>query len=335
MSDARAKLNDMVRRWEDEGRADPRDLYPYRNLLDEVMFHADLRFRDYIQFQREGEFPVRLLRWLNNFEKDSQKQSLFKLLRWMVFVDHLQMLSLQRDAFRRIITPWLFENEFDIEQQLNGNSDKIIIEELRKYALFSITESFGFSDFIHVNDLTGLQKPVILGERPNLIAEIVQRSRAAAGAIIFEDFVGTGKQAGRIIAEVSRVAGNRWRIMFAPMIALESGLQNLHRRFASTDTTVGAALTISTSACLQREPRSKEPSEFKRIRTLIKQNARRVLEQLDSNDDPPVDAFGYKNSGSLLITCNNAPNNTLPLFHHKAPRWDVLFRRVHHAKDHL
>lgn len=336
MSEARAKLNEIVRRWEEEGRADPRDIYPYRNLLDELLFHADLRFKDYIQFQHEGEFPVRLLKWLDNFENDNQRQALFKLLRWMIFVDHLQILSLQRDAFRRIVVPWLFDKEFGLELQLNSNFEKRTTDELRKYALFSITESFVFPDFIHINDLAGTAKPTVLGEKLDMVEAIIQPSLTSfEGAIVFEDFVGTGKQAGRIVAELRRCSGSDWRILFIPLIVLEKGLENLNKKLGSSGVTVEPALTIPSSSSLQKEPRADEPLEFKRVRTLIKQNAKRVLERLDSNDDPPKDPFGFGNSGALLITCNNSPNNTLPVFHHKAPRWEALFRRVHHSKDHL
>jgi hypothetical protein len=66
------------------------------------------------------------------------------------------------------------------------------------------------------------------------------------------------------------------------------------------------------------------------VRGIVKNTAQRVLKAEDEFDDPPTDPFGYEDSGELIVTCHNAPNNTLPLIHHKAPLWKPLFRRLHH-----
>ena len=336
MSEARDQLYTLISRWQEECRPDERDAYPYMALLDEVLFHSDLRFKDYIQFQSEGEFSVRLLKWLENFSQDRQKQVLFKLLRWIIFIDKSQLFSLYRDAYRRVITTWLCKNHFSATDLLDVNYETNVHSLLRKNYLFSITESFGYPDFLHINDLSGLPKPLILGEDKKKVKSLLPEFKPSIdGAIILEDFVGTGKQAGDVIAEVRRFVPSGIRILFIPLIILEKGVANLNKKLLPLNVDVNPVLIIPEVSCINRKPILNEPNEFTQIRTLINQSENLVLEFLPPHDDPPADAFGYKGCGALIVTCNNAPNNTIPLIHHKAPSWNPLFRRVHHSKDHL
>lgn len=207
---------------------------------------------------------------------------------------------------------------------------------MNQYLLLSITESFGFSDFLHINDLHGLSKPFILGEKKEKVEDIlpVPNSRRK-GFIILEDFVGTGDQASGVLAEVRRHTPSEWRIIFVPLIILEQGLTTLANGHELADITIEPVLIIPNTACVREMPATEEPPEFKHIRALVKLTAKNVLERLGSHDDPPKDPFGYKGSGALVVTCHNTPNNTLPLIHHRAPDWNPLFRRVHHSKDGL
>lgn len=334
-SEARTYLYKLVHDWAQASRHDPRDQYPYQSILDEMLFHAELRFKDYIQFQTDGEFPVRLKEWLERVPSDKQKQALFKLLQRIIFIDRLQMLSLYRDAFRRIIVSWLNRNA-SAQDLLSSEFENKNRSLLRSYRLFSITESFGFSDFLHINDLIGLPKPTILGEEKTTVEALLPASNnSIKGCIVFEDFVGTGKQAGNVIAELRRCSPPEWEILFVPLIILEKGLSNLLKKFKGSNVEIGPALVIPKKACIQEKPVLGEHGEFAVIRTLIKQTASRVLEKNGEEDDPPSSAFGYKGCGALVVTCHNTPNNTLPIIHHRAPDWFPLFRRIHHSKDHL
>ena len=58
---AKERLYKLLREWEQASR-DPRDAHPYVALLDELSFQADLRFCDYVQYQQDGPFLVRLER---------------------------------------------------------------------------------------------------------------------------------------------------------------------------------------------------------------------------------------------------------------------------------
>jgi hypothetical protein len=79
-SEIRRYLYDLASRWEEDARGDSRDYYPFSSLLDEVFFHADIRYSDYVQFQNAGSFSARLKKWIGNVSEDRHKKALFQLL---------------------------------------------------------------------------------------------------------------------------------------------------------------------------------------------------------------------------------------------------------------
>lgn len=332
MNEARRHLYELVAAWEEEGRSSTGDLFQYRAVLEEVLFQARLRFGDYSQFQNtQGEFPVRLKEWLTNTVSAKEKKALLKLLTHVLFIDRGQTLSLCRDAYRRVIVPWLrYGNKPD--DLLAPNYQAGLLTELRSYPLFSITESFYFSDFRNVNNLIGLRKPTIFGDNPiHVDALLPTTAKKIKGLIVLEDIVGSGSQAFRILAEVSRLVPTHWRILFVPLIMLEEASRKLEP-LESQSIHVRPVLQISEDDCLKSDPRTGEPTDFKLLRSLINKTATRVLEPLDIDDDPPLNPFGYNGCGALIVAYRNTPNNTLPLIHHQAPDWKPLFRRIHHAR---
>jgi hypothetical protein len=152
--------------------------------------------------------------------------------------------------------------------------------------------------------------------------------------VLCEDIVGTGKQAGKILRALEDRAPARWRFLFVPLIAFESGIDNLRNNFGLR-TVVRPLITLPRTQCLTDEAQAAEPEVFKFVRGIINKTAPRVMERADQFDDPPTNPFGYEGTGGIIVTCHNAPNNTLPLIHHKAPAWDPLFRRLHHKERDL
>lgn len=124
MSIVRKYLYELVQKWEEEARVDPRDHYPFQSTLDEILFHAELRFVEYIQYRSEGEFSVRLKKWIDNVNNEREKKGLFKLLSRFIFIDRLQMLSLYRDAYRRIIVPWVSLGTLSARDILSSEYEK-------------------------------------------------------------------------------------------------------------------------------------------------------------------------------------------------------------------
>lgn len=299
------------------------------------LFHSDLRFHDYVQYRADGGFPVRFKKWLENVSNDRDKKILFKMMQLLIFIDRLQMVS-HRDAFRRIIAPWVTLDSVIAKDLLSDDYELKIRSQLTKYSLYSVTESFSFPEFLHVNDLSGLRKPVILGEDPKKVKLLLPGlDKPIKGIIILEDFVGTGKQAQGVLNEVKLHISSAWRILFLPLIILEAGLERLIDDSKLRSISIEPVLCIRNTSCVKKELGLGERSEFKYIRGLVKSTSHRVLQRMGELDNPPKDPFGYGGSGALLVTCHNTPNNTLPLIHHRSPDWSPLFRRVHHSKDGL
>src|SRR6266851_1484001 len=126
-------------KWEHEALEDRRDRYPYITLLDDLTFHAKLRFYHYSAFTADGPFFHRLERWLKNLEKESQQQVLLRLLNHLIFIDGYQATSLYKDAFRRIILPWLLKGRMEIPDYFAPNFHEKVVALLCRCDLFGLT----------------------------------------------------------------------------------------------------------------------------------------------------------------------------------------------------
>jgi len=320
--------------WDKDARIDEREQRSFVALLNEVLYHGEMRFTDYHQALVDGDFPERLQKWLSHVSSGAQQKALFSILRHLLFVDESQMLSLHRDTYRRVITPWLTRGRVSAGDLLAPTFEKSVRQMMASYLICSVTESFNFSWFQSVNALVGIPKPVVLGEEPRTARAILTSIDCSPfdGVIVLEDFVGTGKQASRILKVVREFFGPDKRMLFAPMIILDDWLQNLVSDPQLSDVHIEPTLTIPKAHCVRERPSDGEHSEFTLIRAVVNATASMVTRRLDEQDDPPTNQFGYGKCGALVITCHNASNNALPLLHHRAPQWTPLFVRVHHSK---
>jgi hypothetical protein len=326
----RAALYRTARNW--ESQVDPRDQCDYTNLLDEISFHADLRFCDYVQYSHATSFFAQLSAWLRNVPQVRYQKALLELIAHLIFIDRAQMTSLYRDAFRKIISPWLNEQSWTVDDMLRPDYRNQQLRALAQFQFASVTESCDVGLLLKTNDLHGLARPVVLGPSVQTARSLINGlPKELNGLIVCEDIVGTGKQARRILHATEELAEPSWRLLFVPLIAFETGLTNLASAYLQR-TSVRPVITLPKRHCVRKHPSSEEPDLFKFVRGIVKNTARRVLEPLDDLDDPPLDAFGYEDSGGLVVTCHNSPNNTLPLIHHQSPTWTALFRRLHHKE---
>lgn len=334
MSIYRQSLEKTIEKWQQEANRDSTDNFKYEDFLDDLLFQADMRFSDYKQYPEDGPFAYRLKKWLDNIDDVAEKKIMFRMLRWLVFIDNKQMQSLYRDSYRSKVVPWI-EKEMNRDDFLATDYHHKLLNLLRQYHFCSVTESFNVSFFKQVNSLGGLPKMDVLGEQKRIVHERIREvvaSKKKKGLVIFEDMVGTGNQAAKVLREIVRVAPTKWRNLFIPLIIMHSGLQRLKdEKIKGFE--IEPVLVIKETACIRPEVQQNEPSEFKYARSLVKRTAHKVITKLHQYDDVPKDAFGYEQSGALVVTSHNAPNNTLPLIHHRAPAWNPLFRRVHHKKD--
>jgi|GEM_PF-5130132 hypothetical protein len=324
-------LYKLCERWEEEDRKDLQGTNDFICLLRRIESHASLRYRDYGPFKEEAnDFLERLRRWICQINDERMMKAMLQFVPWIMYLDQREMRALYRDAFRRIIVPF-FIPQHDFSTALSENYEIEIRRKLQTIHFYSITESFNFKEFENVNSLTGLQKGVVLGERLNGIAAQIERSKHADAIVVVEDVVGTGKQAARVLDRVRSRLGEGVRILFVPLVALEAAVKFDSPLQKISNLTTNAATVISPRFCLTDDGHEHEPEIYKRMRSIVKFTESRVTEKLNEIDDPPDNCFGYGGVGAVLVTHQNAPNNTLPLLHHEAPEWAALFRRLHHS----
>ena len=334
MTRPREELNRLAFDWDSTSRNDSRDHHNFSSIIEDILFHGDLRFEDYQAFAEDGPFVRKLANWIGNGRTEQERKTLCLLAKFILFVDSVHLKVLYRDAYRRIIVPWLLTGNLSLDDQLAPDYEARVLSVLRKRLLLSVTESFSFSDFLSINSLPNLPRPTMLGEKP---AKVFHRLPSDFdrfdGALITEDFVGSGLQSGKVLLELLNHLPTTWPVAFVPLIILESGHQHLRRTFAESRIDIKPVLVVRDRFCLKEEAVPGEAEEFKRIRTFIRSSANRVLQRLDRQDVVPRNPFGFRSSGAILVTAHNTPNNTLPLLHHKAPLWEPLFRRISHQSE--
>ena len=301
----------------------------YLALLDEIEFHASLRYADYEPFRdSEPDFLLRLADWIGQNADQRYQQTLLEMIPWLTFLDRKEMRSLYRDAFRRIVSPWVVP--FQIEAQLSPDWPTQVKKRLAEFRLFSITSSFSHKDFENVNGLNGIPKMAVLGESVSSVRAAVSNMTGVEGIIVLEDVVGSGNQAARVLGCVREVVGAAMPILFVPLVRIhvddaEDPLAKIPKVHSA------AVMTIPMRYCVRRDATEGEPELFRRIRAIVNACEKAVCQRLDELDTVPSSPFGYGEVGALLVTHQNTPNNTLPMIYHKSPTWNPLFRRSEHS----
>ena len=324
---ARNQLYEMILEWENS--PGPGELPSFHAQLDELLFHADTRFHEYEQFGEDGEYPQRLLGWMQQLANDGERRALFEVARRICFLDRKQTQALYREALRGPIARWL-SSGFDISDWVAHDFYDKVIASLRSYAIFSITESFSALDFYSANSLDGGPRVYPLGENLDLAVTVAEtRLRDKAGLVILEDFVGSGNQAMRVLDAVLPSA--QIPALFVPLVVHPGGLEKLDRLASDHPSlTIDPVFVIEREGCVCSVSQTGEPESFAAIRAVVSATEARVMEVAGGAIPIPRNPFGFGGCGALLVSYRNSPNNTLALIHHQAPTWSALFRRVDH-----
>jgi len=318
-------------------RARGLDVRSTAEIINQALFHAEVRFdRDYKQFREEGLFATRLELWLRNVTERRYHEAMLALLARLQFVDAKQIEALYRAAFRRVIRRRILDRYFKAGDELAGAIDESVRMKLASCLMFSVTESFDFPLFLRVNSLPGLRRPQQLGENGVHVGRITPTALARCTSVfVLEDFVGTGKQAGKALAKLVGKLPKGKEVVFTPLLILETGLRALRSMRSLHRVQIEPVCVIHDDACVREDGAGQQGAAPAMIRSLVHATEDIVLQRYDATDDPPDNAYGYQGCGALLVTAHNAPNNTIALVHHRAPQWSPLFRRLHHSKDSL
>jgi hypothetical protein len=288
-----------------------------------------------------GDFWLRLEKYLSNVVFDTDKQLLFRLVSELFYVGPVEFEELYRCAYQGPIARWLIDRcgidvfARDAQQQLRNAA--------RDTWFCPVTDSFRINAFFHVNNLAAganlrpdWHSLFELGDTNKLNAYCA--AKKIKRLVLLEDFVGGGSQSMKIV-QYAATDIQDLEVLFVPLIicpagakkarALEvelSGRRTNSLRFdAAMELPAEAFLTATHSPYI-------EPDKFiTDLRALIQSSYLQV-----SGGQPlgsiPYHPYGFpanNPTGGLVVMYSNTPDNTLPLVHWRPANnaWSPIFPR--------
>ena len=321
-------VDEMVARWTQvEGAT--QHLSATREL---VRFLTDELYDEYQPFSEKPLFWERLARWLRNVKTDADQQRLFEFVPWLLFVGREEMATMYRAAFTGSITRWIIDEAgLDItDPGLSGH----FVQELRR-TWFGSLAGMDIGSFMRINGIDeqslrpDFRVLTFLGDPAKVQDYLAGNEHSPEGyrrIIVVEDFVGTGRQMTKAIPVLQGLKDVP--ILLCPIIVAQEGF-NVGTEIAKANKHIVLRehFRIPPTATIgEISSADAEPEIFAAIRELIT----RSWPQL-KNSKPYDKPFGFENSGSLLLTYLNCPNNVPPLIHRETPGddgWEPLFPRV-------
>ena len=316
------RTEDLVSAWmadEDHGRA-------IEEASVVVKYAAKHLFDDYEPCQFDG-FHSRLDHWLNNVDTPNDQRLLYQLIPHIFFIGRKEFDALHRSAFRHHIGTWLVARtnirlgDSDSEQKLR--------DAVERTWFCPITDSMRINAFHHVNTIKGHEyRPDWLSMSKfgsvNRIENYINKKKIG-GLVLLEDFVATGTQIAPIIKFAAGLQSAKLPIIVVPLVICPEGVSRLEKICSNhSNVTFSPVLQLPEQAFVRPTKQPNEPALYSKFRRLVRKTHEKVF------DISSVDlrlAFGYGQTGSLIVMYSNCPDNTLPLIHRMSATWEPLFPR--------
>jgi hypothetical protein len=233
-----------------------------------------------------------------------------------------------RAAFSGPITRWIIDEEAGLDITASDFTNRF--QEALNETFFGSIAGMDIGSFFRVNELRGQSL------RPDFrvlakLGDPVKTSNYLTSfnikrIVAVEDYVGTGSQMNQAAQFLTQLSA--FSILLCPMIVARGGvafgesLAKGHINFAPSFM-VPASATLPESAPIDFN----EAEELSNLRTI----AIRFWQQVQGTDPDPqlYEPLGFKNTGSLVMTYFNCPDNVPPLIHHLSDTWEPLFRRMY------
>ena len=275
------------------------------------------------QFTR---FLDRLYLWLTNVEDDIDRKVLFQLLSRLFFVGRREFEALCRAAYHGDISRWTIDH-VGIDITSPDAVDHLEKENATTW-FCPITDSMRINAFLKVNSLAGHKfQPdwaslAKFGDAKK-IREYVN-SNGIKRLVLLEDFVGTGTQ---MRSAVRYAAQNLYElpVLCCPLILCPRGmdvaieLEEVHQNLS-----IRPVLTLPESSFVKPAPQPDEEAIYALVRNLTLKVASRFSDECQGDE-----AFGFNETGALVVMYSNCPNNTLPIVHNNnSEAWRPLFPRL-------
>lgn len=264
-------------------------------------------------------FMLRLRRWLDNVDTESDQKILISLLSHVFYAGRGEFESLYRTTLTNIYR-WLVQvSGADLAAT---NLSAILDVELASTWICPVTDSLRINSFLKINGISGhdhrphWRSLAQFGDTSKINEYLHENS--ISRLILLEDFVGSGTQIEKTVDFACTNFGSL-DIGLCPLIVCPDGDRRLaamagkHSRLSYLPTMV-----LPEEVLLGPVAKAKEPPTFTKGRDLISRVRGRLR----------TEPFGFKQTGALVVLFSNCPDNTLAIFRDEAARWDPLFPRV-------
>ncbi len=288
-----------------------------------------------------GDFWLRLEKYLNNVATDDEKQLLFQLVAELFYVGPVEFEELYRCAYQGPIARWLIDR---CNIEVFANDAQTQLQKAARDTWFCpVTDSFRINAFFHVNNLAAganlrpdWRSLLQFGDTDKLNQYCQKYS--IKRLVLLEDFVGVGDQSLAAVRYAATLA-HGLEVLFLPLVICPAGVANA--RILEAELCGGRANSMRFEAALElpkdafltaNQSPYVEPNIFiDKLRQLIKTTYHQV-----SGEQPlgskPYDPYGYpadNPTGGLVVMYSNTPDNTLPLVHWcpSENSWSPVFPR--------
>ncbi|MYC81781.1 MAG: hypothetical protein F4X19_06780 [Acidobacteria bacterium] len=312
------------------------DILEIRSLTD---FLEHVLFREYepVGASAQGEFAVRLARWIGSAHDDADRRALYLLLGRLVFLGRDQMMAGYRTAYSRIIASWLM----DVEALpfFGGDTEARLNDAVKKTAFTEITDSFGLGSFLRWNNITGQGSRFTWQQHlttwnPCAFMRDVMHSESVVprrNLVLLEDFVGSGSQMAAAVEHACGLA-DVYRVLLCPIVICPEGDKHaraLARKHGKLS--YSPVMRLPEEAFIVQDTVADEHHHHTLIRkTLLSLHA--LVRGTPGSWPQETSAFGFRETGAVFCKFDNCPDNTVPVLHHRSDLgWSPLFLRI--ARD--
>ena len=332
----RADFRKLVSTWCQSESAEASKFSHIRSLTD---FLEEVLYEEYEPTKAgdHGNFGYRLARWIGNAERESHRKALFLILGHLIFFGRDQMQAGYLTAFSKNVLHWLLATEKlpffreDTEQKL-----KLA---LSRTAFTEITDSFGLTTFLHLNNVAGHKQRYTWEQhkkswkKRRFLRQVMgqncwSRKGNKDKLVLFEDFVGSGSQMHKAVERACSLS-KAIPVLLCPIVICPGGAKlarSLAREHAHL--TFSPVIELPRNMFLSKEHRDQEHPDFDAIRdTLIALHPK--VSGTKGSWLQSTSPFGYRDTGAIFCKHDNCPDNTLPAIHHESDLdWKPLFHRT-------
>lgn len=279
----------------------------------------------------KSNFLTRLDLWLNNFENESDQQTLFEMVPNLFYVGREEFNVLYREAYHTNYARWAIEvANIDIYDEKGRAALNTVVEETW---FCPLTDSLRINQFYHVNNVPGKNdyrpdwRSLVMFGDDEKIKKYVTKNHIKR-IVLLEDFIGNGGQVSKAVSLAIRLFPEL-PLLIIPLIICPKGMKNARELVGKySNVSISPVISMLDHNFINEEMQG-DGTDFCINAFDLAQRSYPQVSNSDIIDDDidPYGPFGWRRTGGMIITYSNTPNNTLPLIHNISDTWAPLFKR--------